>query len=51
MIYFLAGACVGSVTTFLAMAFVLIADDRKDTEAERTASSSDNSGLQQSERI
>jgi len=35
MIYFLAGACVGSLTTFLAMAFVLIADDRKDTEAEQ----------------
>jgi len=41
MIYFLAGACVGSVTTFLAMAFVLIADDRKDTEAERTMSESE----------
>lgn len=35
MIYFLAGACVGSLTTFLAMAFVLIADERKDTEAEQ----------------
>ena len=35
MSYFLAGACVGSITTFLAMAFVVIADDRKDTEAEQ----------------
>ena len=35
MIYFLAGACVGSITTFLAMVFVIIADDRKDTEAEQ----------------
>lgn len=34
MFYFLAGSFVGSLTTFLAMAFVICADDKKREDAD-----------------